>query len=254
MKRRAAHRKIVATVECRMTSSRLPGKVLMESAGRPMLEHLVKRLSQVPKIDEIVLATTINPADDEIARLASRLGVGCFRGSEDDVLKRVLLAAKSVAADLIVEITGDCPLIDPGVVSQTLELYLNNACDYASNCLIRSYPIGMDTQVFSTKLLARADREGRLLEDREHVSWYFVRNPRKFRLLTLVAPPELTWPDLRLTLDEMDDFNLIDRLFMSMRRARPDFSCLDMIAYLKKNMRLVEINSRVRHRDPKIPK
>ncbi len=246
-------RKIVATVECRMTSSRLPGKVLMKSAGKTMLEHLVERLRLVPKLDGIVLATTTNPQDDCIEELAKRLKVGCFRGSEDDVLKRVLLAARSAKADLIVEITGDCPLIDPGVISQVLELYLNNECDYASNCHVRSYPIGMDTQVFSTALLARADREGRLPEDREHVSWYFVRNPKKFRLLTLIAPPDQLWPDLRLTLDEMDDFRLIDKLFTAFRRARRDFSCLDMIGYLKKNPRLTGLNRHVLHRDPELP-
>lgn len=242
-------RRIIATVECRMTSSRLPGKVMMRSAGAPMLEHLVRRLKLVPRLDGIALATTVNATDEPIVRLAKRLKIGCFRGSENDVLKRVLKTAESAAADLIVEITGDCPLIDPELVSRTIDLYLDNDCDYASNCLIRSYPIGMDTQVFSTALLSRADREGKLPEDREHVSWYFVRNPRKFRLLTDRAPRELVWPDLRLTLDEKDDFKLIDRIFRKFR-SRPGFSCGDVLGFLRRNPGLAGVNRHVRHRDP----
>src|SRR5579859_1898597 len=114
--------RIVATIEARMRSTRLPGKVLRPAAGKPLLELLIERLRRVSRIDQIVVATTDNPADDMIARLAQRLGVGCFRGSEEDVLDRVLRAAQSVAADLIVEITADCPLIDPEVVGHVVDV------------------------------------------------------------------------------------------------------------------------------------
>lgn len=243
-------KKIVATVECRMTSSRLPGKVMMTSCGKPMLEHLVERLRRVERIDQIVFATTEHGTDDCIEALAERLDVGCFRGSEDDVLSRVLGAAEKYDGELIVEITGDCPLIDPGIVAQTIDLYMLNQCDYAANCLVPSYPVGMDTQVFSTDLLRLADREGHLPDDREHVSWFFVRNPERFRLLMLPAPPELRWPELRLTLDEMADFELINALFERLYPLNPGFSCADMLDCLRRENALQRLNEHVVQRHP----
>ncbi|GFK94853.1 8-amino-3,8-dideoxy-manno-octulosonate cytidylyltransferase [Fundidesulfovibrio magnetotacticus] len=237
--------RIVSTIECRMTSSRLPGKVMMTSAGKTMLEHHVERLSRVAKIDEILFATTTNPQDDCIASLAQRLGIGCHRGSEEDVLARVLGAAESVGGDVIVEITGDCPLIDPSVVAQTLDLYLANPCDYACNDNPLSYPIGMDVEVFSTRLLRVAHEEGLTPEDREHVSWFFLRNPERFRLLTLPAPPELHWPDLRLTLDEQADYQLIDAVFRALYPANPAFSLADVLTLLRAHPELLQLNAHV---------
>jgi spore coat polysaccharide biosynthesis protein SpsF len=243
-------KRVVATVECRMTSSRLPGKVMMESCGKPLLAHLVDRLRRVKRLDAIVLATTEKDNDDCIEQLARRLKVGCFRGSEEDVLQRVHLAAGSVQGEIIVEITGDCPLIDPDIVAQTLDLYLYNACDYAANDLFPSYPLGMDVQVFSTELLSLGDREGRTPEDREPVSWFFVRNPARFRLLMLPAPPRLYWPDLRLTLDEKEDYQLIDAVLCALYPMNPEFTCGDIIEYLSAHRELLELNRMVRQRMP----
>jgi spore coat polysaccharide biosynthesis protein SpsF len=242
--------RIVATVECRMTSTRLPGKVMLKSCGKPMLQHIADRLSRVPKIDQVVLATTTNPTDDCIAALAREIGVGCFRGSEDDVLSRVLQAAKAFEADVIAEITGDCPLIDPDITGQTLDLFLLNDCDYASNDLIPAFPLGMDVEVFSTSMLQVADREGQSPADREHVSWFFVRNPQRFRLLTLPAPPSLYWPDLRLTLDESADFILIDQVFKALYFDNPAFGLPDIITWIKNNPELALINAKVVQRNP----
>lgn len=223
---------------------------MLSSCGKPMLEHLAERLARVGRIDNIVFATTSNPADDCIEQLAGRIGVDCYRGSEDDVLKRVLLAAQQAKADIIVEITGDCPLVDPDVTAQTIDLYLSNACDYAANDLVVSYPLGMDVQVFSVDLLARADQEGRTADDREHVSWYIVRNPEKFRLLNLPAPPSLHWPELRLTLDEEDDFTLIDAVFQKLYPGKHDFSLSDIIHLLRNNDALAQINAHVNQKKP----
>ncbi len=223
----------MATIEARMTSRRLPGKVLMPAAGEPLLAHLVARLKRAPSIDEIVVATTTNATDDPIAAVADRLGIGCFRGSEDDVMGRVLGAAKSAKADVIVELTGDCPLIDPFVVEQVIRLYRYNPCDYASNVEVRSYPAGMDTQVFP---LATLERAAAMTDDpfmREHVTPYIRRNPQLFSRVTLVAAPDLTWPELALTLDEQADYELIKRIFEHFLPARPDFGCGDVIRLLR---------------------
>lgn len=241
--------KIVATIECRMTSSRLPGKVLMEACGKPLLELLVERLSRVKRIDAMVLATTTNKEDNPIVELAERLGVFSFRGPEHDVLNRVLGAARSVEGDIVVEITGDCPLLDPEITSQVIDFYLLNECDYASNLDPVSYPIGMDTQVFSTALLALADREGKSQEDREHVSWFIRRQPERFRKLHLPAPPELHWPNLGLTLDEYPDYVLIKKLYEHFYLRNPYFSCSDIIRYLRSNPELLQINAGIKRKE-----
>ncbi len=240
--------KIVATVECRMTSSRLPGKVMMESLGKPMLEILVERLRAVKQIDAIVLATTTNAQDDCIVELAKKLKVHSYRGSEEDVLRRVLGAADSVNAQLIVEITGDCPLLDPEIVSQTIDLYFDNPCDYAANCLKQTFPLGMETQVFSTELLRLADKDGLTPEDREHVSWYFIRNPKLFSLLQLPAPPAANFPEVRLTLDEIDDYKIIDQVYRNLYPKNRLFTCQEMMEFLKKNTTVLALNQHVKQK------
>jgi len=237
-------KKIIAIVEARMTSGRLPGKVLMEAHGMPMLEILAKRLQKVKKIKEIVVATTKNDTDNVIIDLAKRLRIGYFRGSEEDVLSRVLGAAKKYRTDIIVEITGDCPLIDPEIVSQVLDLYLLNNCDYVCNIEPVTFPIGMDVQIFSTKILELADKKGKTLQDREHVSWYIRRNLRHFSYINLPAPPSLHLPELGLTLDERQDFFLIKNI---VEFFYPDiyFSCNDILKYLRKNPKLFGLNKNV---------
>ncbi|MDH3975347.1 MAG: glycosyltransferase family protein [Deltaproteobacteria bacterium] len=238
-------KKIVATIECRMTSSRLPGKVLKEACGKPMLELLVERLRRVKAIEEIILATTTNSTDDPIVSLAKRMGVNYFRGSEHDVLKRVLCAAKSFDGEILVEVTGDCPLLDPEVISQGIALYLHNDCDYVSNLDPVSFPVGIDTQVFSVDLLALADKETDVPADREHVSWFIRRQPQRFRKLHLPAPQELHWPELGLTLDEERDYKLITNIFEHFYLEFKDFSTYDILRYLRANPALLEMNKEV---------
>lgn len=231
-----------------MTSTRLPGKVLLPACGRPFLEILVERLSRAARLDGVVLATTTNAMDDPVAALGRRLGVGVFRGSEEDVLSRVLGAATEAGADLVVEITGDCPLIDPEIVSQVVDLYLLNDCDYASNVDPAAFPDGMDTQVFSRELLALADREGLTPEDREHVSWFIRRHPERFRKLHLPAPPSQHWPELGLTLDEVADYTLLKTVTETLYPEDPAFSLGDILRLLRSRPELLEINRSVRRK------
>lgn len=241
-------KKIVSTIEARMTSTRLPGKVLMEAAGMPMLEMMIRRLKKVTCIDEIVIATTTNREDDKIVDLAKRLDVGHFRGSENDVLSRVLGAARKYNADIIVEMTGDCPLIDPGIVSQVVDLYMKDKCDFASNIDPATFPNGMDTQVFSTDLLALADVEGHTEEDREHVSWFMRRQPERFKILNITAPPSLRWPELGLTLDEYGDYLLLKDIA---EHFQPElyFTCGQVLRYLRENPKLLNMNKDVKRKE-----
>lgn len=225
--------KIVATIEARMGSSRLPGKVLLPAAGKPMLQHLVERLRAVPSVNEVVLATTVNPLDDELERFAKGLELTCFRGSEEDVLSRVLGAAASVGADLIVEITGDEPIVDPLIVEQGIRLFLWNDCAYCSNVNVLSYPVGMDVQVFRLETLQRSAAMTNDPADREHVSLYMRQHPEIFRQIHLVAPPDLTWPELELTLDEQEDYLLLKNVIEHFGENYPLFSCREVLRLLR---------------------
>ena len=225
--------KIVATIEARMTSSRLPGKVMLPAKSKPMLEHLVDRLRRATSVEEIVLATTINSSDDVLVDFARRQQIGVFRGSEDDVMSRVIGAAESARADVVVEITGDCPIIDFRIVEQMVRMFLANPCEYCSNALVRSYPIGMDTQVLRLETLQRSFVMTSDPLDREHVTRHIRMNPEKFVHLHLVAPPDLHWPKLGLTLDERADYELLKRIIEYFGDAKPDFSCGDVLNLLR---------------------
>ncbi|WP_119417838.1 cytidylyltransferase domain-containing protein [Desertibaculum subflavum] len=238
----------VATIEARMTSSRLPGKVMMEIAGRPALELMVERLSRVPSLDGTVIATTVNAADQPIVDLAGRLGIGCFRGSEEDVLARVLGAAEAHAIDVIVETTGDCPLIDPAVVERTIQAYRASGADYVANVLRRTYPIGMDTQVFARSVLADVARRTGDPYDHEHVSVFIYRHPELYRLLNVAAPNRQTDPELRLTLDTADDLKLLRALADSALAGDPGAGLDDILAALRGQPALRALNSHVVHR------
>lgn len=237
--------KTVATIEARMTSSRLPGKVLLPAAGKPMLLHLVRRLRAVSSINEIVLATTTNVSDDCLVDLANEMGINYFRGSEDDVMARVIGAADSVDAELIVEITGDCPIIDPEIVEQTIRMFQSNQSDYVSNAHIRSFPDGMDTEVFLLTTLIRSAKMTNDRLDREHVSLHIRNNPKLFSHLHLVSPPELYWPELGLTLDEQADYLLLTKIIEYFEPSNPLFSCLDVIRLLRQKPEWIAINKSV---------
>lgn len=232
-----------------MTSSRLPGKVLLPAAGKPMLLHLVSRLQKVPSIAEIVLATTANSSDDVLADFAGIAGISCFRGSEEDVMSRVIGAAESVEADVVVEITGDCPVIDPEIIEQTIQMYIHNPCDYASNVVVRCYPMGMDTQVFGLDVLKKSFSMTDEPLDREHVTRHIRQNPEMFNLLHLIAPQSLWWPELALTLDEERDYELLKRVIESFEDRIDSFSCGDIISLLRSQYPdWVELNEGVRRK------
>jgi spore coat polysaccharide biosynthesis protein SpsF len=215
-----------------MTSSRMPGKVLKPILGRPMLALLVERLQRARTLDGICIATTDRVTDAPIEALARELGVGCWRGSEHDVLARVLDAAHSARADVIVEITADCPLIDPEIVDQLVETYLANDYDYVANILKRTYPDGLDTQVFSTRTLEQVAALTDDPSDREHVSVYIYTHPERFKLHNIESSlPERYW-DIRLTVDKPEDFERIRNIYEALFPSKPAFALRDVIALL----------------------
>lgn len=206
---------IVATIEARMGSSRLPGKVLMPAGGQPLLGILIERLKRVPQLDRIVVATTIHGADDPIAAVARDYGVSVFRGSEDDVLGRVAGALTAHDATVAVEVTGDCPLLDPALVSAMIEQYRGAAGRhlYVANTTgsVPGAPNGQDIQVFAAEALHIANAETHDPADREHVSMYLYRpeNAERFRPKFVQQFPEDIARRICVTLDYEEDYDLI---------------------------------------------
>lgn len=237
--------KAVCTIEARFASTRLPGKVLLPVAGKPMLELMIERLTRARTVDEVVIATTDRPSDDAIENLGRRLGVGTFRGSEDDVLARVLGAAQAYQADLIVETTGDCPLIDPAIVDKVVADYRIGGADFVSNVLPYTTPRGTDVRVFSTAALARVDELTDDPADREHVSLYFMERPGEYRLRNVETALPAFAADLRLTVDTPEDLELIRRIFEELYPVKPEFTLGDVLELLQGRPELIELNRHV---------
>lgn len=235
-------------IEARMTSSRLPGKVMLPICGKPELELLVERLRQSALLDGVVIATTTNGTDDVLEELAARLGVDCFRGSEDDVLERVLKAAQATGTEVIVEVTGDCPLVDPEILDGLLAIYRRGEHDYVSNTLRRTYPRGLDVQVFSTATLADVARRTDDPVDHEHVSLYIYEHPELYRLYNQDSGLPERWWDLRLTLDTEDDYALIRHVFEELYPIQPAFSMTDILALLEHHPEWLEINRHIQQK------
>lgn len=241
--------KIVATIEARMTSSRLPGKVLLPIVGKPALQMLIERLKQSKYLDEICVATTTNVADDPIVALATKLRVQCFRGSEADVLGRVLGAAQSVAADIIVEITGDCPFVDPLLVDRGVEEFFARDVDYASNTIHSTYANGFDVQVFPAKILSEVNELTQDPVDRTHVSYYIYMHPEKYRCHNWEADKDTYGPTLRMTLDEESDYKALTTVAEALLPEYPQFSAREVTTYLRAHPEIVALNANVKQKE-----
>jgi glutamate-1-semialdehyde 2,1-aminomutase len=202
--------KIVAIVQARIGSTRLPNKVMMPINAVPMIEVLLKRLSRATKLDQVVLATSVSSANEPIAQHVRSLGYLCIRGSENDVLDRFVLAASEVAADVVVRITGDCPLVDPALVDECIDRFLSSDVDYFSNICPPTYPDGLDIEVVRVEALKRAMQESTKAFDHEHVTPY-VRESGVFRVGNMGHNCDLS--GLRWTVDELADLELIRRVF-----------------------------------------
>ncbi|MDO8564872.1 MAG: GNAT family N-acetyltransferase [bacterium] len=236
---------IVAIIQARMGSTRLPGKVLMKAGGKTLLEHLVRRVKRARTLDAIVVATTENLEDDAIAALAKKLLVGVFRGSEHDVLDRYYRAAEQAKADTVVRLTGDCPLMDPQVIDRVVSLFKKNQrrYDYVSNVRPPTFPDGMDVEVFSFKVLQKMWREAELPSEREHVTAYIANHPELFAIGNVRAKKDFS--HLRLTVDTPADLTLISSIITAFagRKNYPDAQ--DIVAFLKRHPNLIKSNQHI---------
>lgn len=237
--------RIVCFIEARMRSTRLPGKVLKPILGQPMLAMMIERLRRARTIDEIVVATVDDPADDPIAELSERLGVGCFRGSEDDVLARVLGAARAHGADVIVETTGDCPLHDPAILDQVVAAYRLGGSRFTTNIMPYSTPRGTDVRVFSTDDLDEVNRISDDASDHEHVSLYFMERPEQYGLRNVAFDLGADAADYRLTVDTPEDFELVTRIYGELYPKDPEFPIHRCLELLRARPDLAAINREI---------
>lgn len=234
--------KITAIIQARMGSTRLPGKVLKDLQGETALARVLARLRRAATIGEVIVATSNTPGDDVIVAECKRLKTNAFRGEENDVLDRYYQAAQFSKAEVVVRITADCPLIDPELVDETVTRFLQERPDYASNALVRTYPRGLDTEVFSMQALEIAWREAAQPYQRAHVTPYIYQNPERFKVLAVKA--EQNYGDLRWTLDTEPDLAFL-RAVYSRFGGRDTFGWRDVLRLLEREPSLSEINRHV---------
>jgi spore coat polysaccharide biosynthesis protein SpsF len=235
--------KVIASIEARMGSSRLPGKVLMDVAGQPALTRLVRRLRRSRLLDGIILATTTARDDDALEAWAAREGVACHRGSEEDVLGRVVGAQEKMGSDIVVEVTGDCTLLDPDIIDIGIETFFGNDCDVVTNVRRLSFPMGMDIQVFPLAKLAEVARTVADPAVREHVSLHFYEHPEAYRILHVFAPAPWRAPELRFQLDYREDLEFLNQVYRRLEPAHGDgFGIGAIMDLLRAEPGLAEIN------------
>jgi spore coat polysaccharide biosynthesis protein SpsF len=234
--------KTTGIIQARMGSSRLPGKVLTDLGGETVLSRVVHRLSRCALLDEVMVATTFSSWDDAIIGECRSLGVGYFRGSEQDVLDRYYRAAQACNADVLVRITADCPLIDPELVDKTVRVFHDQRADYANNTGAHTYPRGLDAEVFSRPALGRAWREACKPYEREHVTPYFYEHPELFRVASADGPED--HGHYRWTLDTPEDLELIRAIYLRFAN-RDDFSWTQAIAVMEQEPELRKLNSHI---------
>ncbi len=237
--------KIGVIVQARMGSTRLPGKVFMEVLHRPLLSYLVERLRRVSGSPRIILATTTKGQDDLIINFAAGQEVLSFRGSEDNVLERFYFAAKANALDVIVRVTSDCPLIDPAVIDQAIQLFMESQppCDYVSNTLKRTFPRGMDVEVFSFKALEKAYTSTQDSAEQEHVTLFLYRHPELFSLKNFESPTNHS--EYRWTVDTRDDFTLVEKILTTLYPQKPEFTYADLVQLMQLHPDWALINKHV---------
>lgn len=233
---------IVAILQGRMSSTRLPGKVLRPILGRPMMGRQIDRIRRASRVDRLVVATSDQTADDPIAAFCAAEGVDCFRGSLNDVLGRFQAAARAFGpAKHVVRLTADCPLIDWTVIDAAIELHLQTGADCSGNVIERTYPDGLDVEVMTGPTLERACSEAVDSYEREHVTPYVYRHPELFRLAHLKQASDLK--ELRWTVDNPADFDKVEAVFAAFETRKHDFVQADILALLAERPDIDALNA-----------
>ncbi|MCX7797079.1 MAG: glycosyltransferase family protein [Melioribacter sp.] len=241
---------ITVIIQARVGSTRLPNKIFKELCGKPVLWHVVNRVSKSKIIDKIVVATTILKEDDVTERFCKENSILYYRGSSEDVLSRYYEAAIKFKADLILRITSDCPLIDPVIIDKMLEEFFSSyekeRIDYMSNSIVRTFPRGLDVEIFPFSTLEKAYFEANKNYEREHVTPYIYQNPEKFKIKNYANKVDYSF--YRLTLDTIEDYELIKRIYEFLYNENKIFLFEDVIKLFEEKPELVEINKEVKQK------
>jgi len=236
---------VLCILQARVSSTRLPGKVLRPILGEPMLARQVERIRAATRIDGLVVATSDRPSDDDVAVLCARIGVACHRGSLDDVLDRFHGAAAPYRPAHVMRLTGDCPLTDPAILDALVALHLRGGQDYSSNVLERTYPDGLDAEIFTFELLERAWHEARTPYEREHVTPFMYAPGTGLHLGSLRDTVDRS--NERWTVDHPDDFELVRGVFEALYPANPAFTTDDVHHLLRAHPELAALNASNAH-------
>lgn len=234
---------IVAVIQARMGSHRLPGKILSDLHGQPVLAHVIERASAIKNVDKVVVATTTSPEDNPVIQVTKKYGGEVFRGSEVDVLDRVYQAAITYSASTIVRLTADCPLLDPEISSKVLDLFLEGNFDYVCNNHPATFPDGLDTEVTSLKILRKAWENARAKSDREHVTSYIWSNPKLFKIGTVTNIDDLS--QMRWTLDQIEDLNFLNKLMSFFKEDNSIVLFDDFLKILRAHPEIETINNEI---------
>lgn len=238
---------VIVIIQARMGSARLPGKVLLPLGGKPAIQHVIERAKLIPGISQVIIATSASPIDDPLEQFCESIDVPVFRGSENDVLDRYYQTAILYQANVIMRITGDCPLIDPVESGKVIEKFFETGVDYVSNTNPPMLPDGLDTEVFSIAVLNKAWKNAKKKSEREHVTLYIYSNPREFKIKSVLYKDNFS--QYRLTLDEKADYILLKNIF-SVLESKGQFGYLDeAISILRNNPEWLKINRNIQRNE-----
>lgn len=234
---------VVAVVQARSSSARLSNKVMQPVLGKPMLVHQLERIQRCKRIDKLIVATSDQAADDELAKTCQNLGYCVARGSLNNVLERFYMALKNIPYDHLVRLTGDCPLVDPELVDRVIIEHLNNNADYTSNVLVPSFPDGLDVEVLKKRAFALVFERAQSFSQLEHVTSYIYENPQSFKIHKVASDTDLSFH--RWTVDEPVDFELITKIYEGLYPMKPDFLMDDVLDFIKVHSSELPKNSHI---------
>lgn len=243
--------KTIVIIQARMNSERLPGKVLLPLAGKPMLGRIVERIRTCKRIDDLIIATTKNPIDDIVVTVAKTSGCAVFRGDEYDVLSRYYYAATTMNANVVIRITADCPFIDPFIIDEMVKRFKkrntgNNTCDYLSNIVKRTFPRGLDVEIFRYDILEKIFKVATDITHREHVTMYIHMNPKEFAIENYEANENMS--SLRWTVDEKADYSMAVKVYDYLFPQNNNFRYNDILKLMQQHPEISVINALVKQK------
>ena len=238
---------ILAVLQARMSSTRLPGKVVKPILGRPMLIRQIERIQRAKCIDQFIVATSNHPDDSEIEELCNAEKINCFRGAMDDVLDRIYKAALCVHPKYVIRLTGDCPLVEPDIIDKLVQYFLEKEFDYASNTINPTWPDGLDVEIMGYECLEKSWKEAKLLSEREHVTPYIYNHPEKFNIGSFENEKDLS--HMRWTVDEPADFELINKIYENLYIDNSNFTITNILELLENNPELLNINNEIKRNE-----